>query len=148
MNGHNQMTVEGFIKNLSHPRKQELATMLLNGTTIEALDAAGYGRINVIEMATEIRQSITGMSDFVFDYPNKIEENVAPTEVSTPEVTTPDASVTAPVANPVPEVTTPVVPETEPQVPVAPTESVNDEVPAAPVAPAVPEVTNDQTPTA
>jgi hypothetical protein len=163
MNGNNTTTAEGFVKNLSHPRKKELATMLLNGTTIEALSAASFGRINVIEMARDIRRSVLGMEDFSFDYPRNVEQNVSAPKVAVTNEASADTSNDSPVPNPSAEgdgapVATPApeVPQPTPVDPAAQTETVGagfaapvaQTEPAAPVAPAVPEVTNPGAPIA
>lgn len=159
MNGNNTTTPEGFVKNLSHPRKKELATMLLNGTTIEALSAASFGRINVIEMARDIKRSVVGMEDFSFDYPRNADQNVSAPKVATTNEASATPSTDSPVANPAPEASTTPAPEPTPEVPPAATVSDSAPVastePAAPVAPeattaapTAPEVTNPSAPVA
>ncbi len=125
MNGQNKETKEGFIKGFRHPRKAELATALLSGeATVESLAAAGFGRVNVLEMARTIRHNVAGMEEFNFEWPRDIEVTVAKV-APVAETVAPEAEV--PTATP--EATPEVVPETTPEA----------EVPVAPVAEVTPE---------
>lgn len=103
MNGNNSQTKEGFIKTLGHPRKQELATMICDGAEVSAMLAAGYGRINIIEMARDIRNSVVGMEGLSIDVPREGHETVgevpAEVEVATTNAAptpAPEATVSAP----------------------------------------------------
>ncbi len=75
MNGNNTQTKEGFIGALGHPRKKELAAILLGeNPTVEATAAAGFDRVTTLEMAREIKRNVQGMEDFSFEWPcdNKV----------------------------------------------------------------------------
>ena len=94
MLGQNNQTVPGFIAAISHPRKKQLAEMLIDGATVEALAEVGFSRINALEMARSIRQNVEGMKEFTFDWPRDVDVKVANPVVAetTPEVT-PEATV-------------------------------------------------------
>lgn len=78
MNGNNTQTKQGFINALGHPRKKQLATILLgDNATVEAAAEAGFDRISTLEMARNIKQSVEGMKDFSFDWPRDNEVKVA-----------------------------------------------------------------------
>lgn len=68
-NNSNTLSREGYLKTFGHPRKAELATMLLDGASVEELNAAGFGRINILEMASDIRLKVEGQKDFSIDIP-------------------------------------------------------------------------------
>lgn len=128
MNGQNNQTPEAFIGSFGHPRKAELATMLLSGeATIESLAEAGFGRITVLEMARGIRNNVIDMKEFDFEWPRDVEVEVAPAPVRTAEVATEETVVTPEVT---PEAT--VTPEVVPEATVVAPEA---EVPAAEVTP-------------
>lgn len=82
MNGNNSQTREGFIKALSHPRKKELAELMLNAESpeaaVKAAQDSGADRITIMEMGREIRQSVEGMQDFRIKVIR--EESEVPTE--------------------------------------------------------------------
>lgn len=166
----NRTTKEDFIKGIVHPRKKQLAEMLLNGATPEELTAASFDRSRVIEMSLNIAQSVEGMENFYVsrrskhnialdgDVPGRSlteKPKVATTEEEkAPEVVPPAAEVVVPPAEvvvpPTEEVVVPpvdvVVPPAE-EVVVPPVETIVDTT--APVDPA-PEVTasvvvNDET---
>lgn len=71
MEGHNKLTREEFLKGVSHPRKKELAEMLLDGKSKEEMVEAGYGRINILEMAREISRNVEDKKGFSVDFPRK-----------------------------------------------------------------------------
>ena len=116
MNGNNTQSAEGFIEAFGHPRKKELAGMLLaeEVATKQELVDAGFQRITVLEMSRNIRQNVEGMEDFEMEWPRD-EEVVATKEEVEPveEVETP---VETPVEETVAPVETPEVP-TEPETP-------------------------------
>lgn len=87
MNGNNTQTKDGFISALGHPRKKQLATILLSeNPTIESIAKAGFDRITTLEMIRSIRNSVEGMKDFSFEWPRnsdvKITKPVAPAPVA------------------------------------------------------------------
>lgn len=127
MNGNNSQTKEGFLKSYGHPRKKELATMIFDGKTEEEMLAAGFGRINILEMARAIRTSVAGMEGLKLNIPR---QEVAPTE--------PVADTSAPVEPVAPAPEAPVAPTED--APVAPTEPVVP-TPEAPVEPTAPDAT-------
>lgn len=69
MNGSNNKTREAFLAEFTHPRKLELATMILDGKNFDELKEAGYGRINVLEMVREINRNVEGQEDFELEVP-------------------------------------------------------------------------------
>lgn len=155
MNGNNTQTKEGFINALGHPRKKELAELLLTeGVTVEQVAAIGVNRVTALEMAREIRQSIQGMEEFSFEWPrdekvevakietkNETEENTDTANADQGVVAT-DENQTAPVATDDTAVKTeetvndsaPVSSETVPT-PTADTVAPTEETPAAPEEP-------------
>lgn len=68
-NNSNNLSREGYLKTFGHPRKKELAIMLLDGASVEELNAAGFGRINILEAARDIRLKVEGYADFKLDIP-------------------------------------------------------------------------------
>lgn len=165
MNGNNSQTKEGFIKALNHPRKKELATIMINAgspeAAIAAAEEAGADRITIMEMGREIRRSVAGMEDFRIKMARRVVEGGEATEDSNVVVAeeTPAAPVAdqtpaadqAPVADQVADQT---IVGADPAAPVADqavetevvatpenTAPVADETAAAPVPPVAPEVT-------
>lgn len=81
MNGNNTQSKEGFINALGHPRKKELAEMLLaEEVNVEAVREAGYDRVTVAEMAREISRNVEGMEDFSVEWPAEVAEETVATE--------------------------------------------------------------------
>lgn len=68
-NNSNNLSREGYLKTFGHPRKKELAIMLLDGASVEELNEAGFGRINILEAARDIRLKVEGYADFKLDIP-------------------------------------------------------------------------------
>jgi hypothetical protein len=120
MEGQNLYPVDLFISKLDHPRKQELATMLIEGTTIEAVSEAGFNRVIVLEMCREIRRNVVGMASFDFEYPRTTESVVVDSEVVDAPV------VDAPVVD-TPVVDAPVVDAPVVDAPVVDTPVTNDQ---------------------
>ena len=110
MNGNNTQSKEGFIGTLGHPRKVELAEMLLaeEVASQQAFVDAGFNRITVLEMARDIRTNVEGMEDMSFDWPRD-EEIVATPSDAGEETTTPEPESTEETVEEVatPEVATP-----------------------------------------
>lgn len=79
MHNSNSMTAKGFIESLTHPRKVELAEILLakdfnvEEIDVEGLAEKGYGRMTVIEMGRQISREVEGMEEFTFDWPRNSE---------------------------------------------------------------------------
>lgn len=65
------MTREDFIKGISHPRKVELANMIFDGVSFEDMQNAGFGRINVLEMAREISRDVEGQEELSVEVPSE-----------------------------------------------------------------------------
>lgn len=137
MNGNNSTTHEGFIKALGHPRKQELAEMIIAGADVAAMKEAGFGRINILEMARTIKESVEGMEGLDIDIPRTegddepVDEDADETATETEALVEETANTSAPVSSdnvPTPTAT-PVVPDATVTEPVIPTE------PTAPTAP-------------
>lgn len=78
MENRNTQSKEGFLKTVTHPRKNELARMIFDGKTPDEMLAAGFGRLNVLEMARQIRHNVEGMEGLDVDIPRG--EEVAATE--------------------------------------------------------------------
>lgn len=68
-NNSNTLSREAYLKTFGHPRKKELAIMLLDGASVEDLNAAGFGRINILEAARDIRLKVEGQEGFSIDIP-------------------------------------------------------------------------------
>lgn len=111
MNGNNSQTKEGFIKSIGHPRKQDLANMIFDGAEVSAMREAGFGRINILEMARNIKHSVEGMEGLDIDIP-RTEGDDEPVSEEAPAEATTEAEVTAPTA-PDATVTAPVEPTAE-----------------------------------
>ena len=149
MNGNNSQTKEFFIKSLGHPRKQELAGMIFDGAEVPAMIAAGFGRITILEMAREIKNSVIEMESLDIDIPRDESETVAdvpaevevaPINVAVDHATGTDTTVvtepTAPV-EPTPDVPTePVVPT--PDATVTDATATDPVIPTEPTAPTAP----------
>ena len=125
---------EGFIESLTHPRQIELATMIFEGAEIDAFEAAGYGKVAVLEMVNQIKLNVIGQEELVIEYPKAETAEEAPADdfvadnTSTPEseaAADEEGEEVAPVA---PEA--PVTPEATTATDAAPTEV----APEAPVA--------------
>lgn len=69
MANRNALSREAYLKTIAHPRKNELATMILDGASVEELNAAGFGRINILEAARDIRLKVEGKEDLSYDIP-------------------------------------------------------------------------------
>jgi hypothetical protein len=63
------LTREAFLSRFGHPRKVELATMILDRAPVDDLTAAGFGRLNVMEMARDIKLNVEGYGDLRYDIP-------------------------------------------------------------------------------
>lgn len=100
MNGNNSTTQEGFIKALGHPRKQELAEMIFAGADVAAMKEAGFGRINILEMARTIKESVEGMDGLDIDIP-RTEGDDEPVDEDADEVTETTVEETANTSAPV-----------------------------------------------
>lgn len=75
MNNANNMSKAGFIKSLTHPRKVELAEILLaDGFNADEVDVAeftakGFDRLTVIELGRQISKQVEGMEGFAIEWP-------------------------------------------------------------------------------
>lgn len=69
MANRNTLSREAYLKTISHPRKLELATMILDGATVEELNAKDFGRVNILEAARAIRLQVEGQEELSFDIP-------------------------------------------------------------------------------
>lgn len=65
----NHLTRDEYLATFSHPRKQELAIMILDGSSVDDLNAAGYARINILEAVNDIKEKVEGMEAFELDIP-------------------------------------------------------------------------------
>lgn len=77
MENRNSYTREAFIKELGHARKIELANMVMDGASIEDMNAAGFSRINIQEMYMQVKNNVTGFEDIQFNVPRTPEEEAA-----------------------------------------------------------------------
>lgn len=143
MSNSNKMTKEEFIASIVHPRKKQLATMLLSGATPEEIAEASFDRSRVLEMQTQIAKNVEGMTDF--NIPRRSERDMELREG------VPGRSIEkhVPEATPVVE-TEVVVPPVEPEAPaaspdVAPAEVVGTETIDPVVVDTTPEVTTEVT---
>lgn len=84
------MSREAFIKSLSHSRKIELANMILDDASVEDMKNAGFGRINILEMARKISADVEGKEDFSLDIPNDEAETVGEKKESASDTATSD----------------------------------------------------------
>tara|TARA_R110000851_G_scaffold29_6_gene128 strand:- start:7223 stop:7663 length:441 start_codon:yes stop_codon:yes gene_type:complete len=93
------MTSEAFIQSLTHPRRKELAGILLaEDFNSEELDTAalvekGFNRITVIEMAREISRQVIGMQDFAPEWPRNEEGEKTAKEVAAEKANAPAETV-------------------------------------------------------
>ena len=69
LTGNNKLTREEFVGQIGHPRKEEMANMILDEATFEELEEKGFGRINVLEMAALISANMIDMQKFVVEVP-------------------------------------------------------------------------------
>lgn len=154
MKGNNTQSKEGFINSLGHPRKKELAEVLMTeGVTLEEVKALQFDRISVMEMVREISRNIEGMEDFSFDYPREtaaVAEEAAtetPSEgadtaqtTDAPNATEGDVQAGQDQVAPTATDDTPVNPEADVRnIADAPAAPEATETPAAPAAPAQPQ---------
>ena len=150
MNGNNSQSKEAFARSQAHPRKVELAKILL-GTDENKVQLAldsGFNETIIQEMARDISKNVQGMETFAADLKNGV---VAETEESVEEVTeenkvdeanetteeqpiennenqvpTTESTVAAD-QNPTPETVAPTTPEATPETPVDPEQSTPDQ---------------------
>lgn len=150
MSNSNKMTKEEFIASIVHPRKKQLAEMILNEATPEEIAAASFDRSRVLEMQTQISRSVQGMEDLCVpktskhnialegDVPGRTIEKQVPevapvveTETIVPPIT-PETPVASPIAAPTEvvgtETTDPVVVDVAQDVPAATPEAAQTEV--------------------
>lgn len=60
---------ESYLAKISHPRKKQLATMILDGATLAEMNDAGFGRLNILEAANVIRRNVQGQENLQIDIP-------------------------------------------------------------------------------
>lgn len=65
----NSESRESYLAKITHPRKKELATMILDGASLEDMNAAGFGRLNILEAARVIRRNVQGQENLQIDIP-------------------------------------------------------------------------------
>jgi hypothetical protein len=72
MNGNNTMSKESFARSQAHPRKVELAKILLGESPTKKQDAldSGFNEMIVQEMARDISNNVEGMETFASDLKN------------------------------------------------------------------------------
>lgn len=92
MKGNNSSTREAFIKELGHPRKIELANMIFDGASVEEMKNAGYGRINILEMAREISRDVEGQENLSIDIPRDDAEPESEKKESASDATSDNAN--------------------------------------------------------
>lgn len=93
MHGNNTMSKESFARSQAHPRKVELARILL-GTEADkkqvALDS-GFNEVIIQEMARDISKNVEGMESFAADLKNGVKAEEVTDAPETPE--TPETQV-------------------------------------------------------
>lgn len=65
----NNVSREDYIARITHPRKRQLATMILDGASVAELNDAGFGRLNIMEAARDIKRNVEGQENLSYDIP-------------------------------------------------------------------------------
>jgi len=65
----NSVSREQYLKGITHPRKRQLATMILDRASVEEMNAEGFARLNIMEASRDIRSKVEGERDLKVGIP-------------------------------------------------------------------------------
>jgi hypothetical protein len=74
MENRNSYSREGFIKELGHVRKIELANLIMDNASVDEMNEAGFSKISIQEMATQIKKNVVGYGDLKIEFSMTEEE--------------------------------------------------------------------------